>query len=294
MNHRMLPPEILRVAARRRARRVALLVALLPVTSAPVTVCAGAVDDANVIRFTGCETHAGIADALRHRRELDTAASALARGEALRDAIARSGYRAVETASVHLAGSTAAGAVRSALASRLCRPLTDRSFRDVGSFSSGSGVWVIVAREFVPPSPRDTPGIEREVLARVNAARANGRRCGAERYPPAPPLEPSAALERVAFEHSSDMAVHAQFEHSGHDGSTPAERVRRSGYGARLVGENIAYGSLDAEEAVDGWLASPGHCANIMDPRFQTTGIAIAEDRHGGAGLYWTQVFVAR
>jgi uncharacterized protein YkwD len=294
MNPRTSSPRIPCGAARRLAGRIALAVVLLTGGLAPAAARADAVEDANAIRFAGCERHPGIPEALRHRRELDAAARSLARGAGLHDAIARSGYRAVETASVHLSGSTAGAAVTRALASRLCTPLTDRSFRDVGSYASESAVWVVVAREFVPPSPRDAASLEREVLARVNAARATGARCGAARYPPAPPLAPSASLERVAFEHSADMALHAQFEHSGHDGSTPAERVRRSGLGARLVGENIAYGSLDAREAVEGWLASPGHCANIMDPRFQTTGIAIAEDRHGGAALYWTQVFVER
>ena len=57
---------------------------------------------------------------------------------------------------------------------------------------------------------------------------------------------------------------------------------------ARLVGENIAFGPESAEEAVAGWMASPGHCANIMDPRFREMGVAVAQGRKRGH-FYWVQ-----
>ena len=49
--------------------------------------------------------------------------------------------------------------------------------------------------------------------------------------------------------------------------------MRRAGYESRLTGENIAYGPVSAEEVVAGWLASPGHCENIMEPRFRDIGM---------------------
>jgi uncharacterized protein YkwD len=88
------------------------------------------------------------------------------------------------------------------------------------------------------------------------------------------------------------MAENDYFEHEDRAGHTPADRVRAVGYREKLVGENIAFGPRTAEEVVQGWLDSPGHCENIMDPRFAEMGIAYAAG-HLKRGLYWVQVFAA-
>jgi uncharacterized protein YkwD len=87
------------------------------------------------------------------------------------------------------------------------------------------------------------------------------------------------------------MASTGRFAHAGADGSTPGQRVERAGYRAARVGENIAAGPTSAAEVVEGWLASPGHCANLMDARFTEMGLAYAVDSRSAAGIYWTQVF---
>ena len=89
------------------------------------------------------------------------------------------------------------------------------------------------------------------------------------------------------------MARRAYFSHTAADGSEPKQRVQRAGYAPRLTGENIAFAPESAEEAVTGWLESPGHCANIMDARFKETGIGIATGKRRGY-IYWVQVFGAR
>ena len=86
------------------------------------------------------------------------------------------------------------------------------------------------------------------------------------------------------------MAEHNYFEHQDLTGQSPADRVRASGYRESLVGENIAYGPNSIEEAVQGWLDSPDHCENIMDPRFAQMGIASASGRSVRHGLYWVQL----
>jgi uncharacterized protein YkwD len=100
----------------------------------------------------------------------------------------------------------------------------------------------------------------------------------------------SDALAGVALEHASDMAVHNYFEHVDLTGHSPADRVRAAGYHEKLVGENIAYGPTSTDEVVKGWLESPGHCENIMDPRFAEMGIAFAPGQASKHGLYWVQV----
>jgi uncharacterized protein YkwD len=132
--------------------------------------------------------------------------------------------------------------------------------------------------------------IRARVVELVNDARHDGHRCGRERFAPAPPLRLSRALNDAADDHARDMARRNYFEHVGEDGSQPRDRVQRAGYNSRLTGENIAFGPESAEEVVAGWLASPGHCENIMDPRFQDTGVGVATGRKRGR-IYWVQTF---
>jgi uncharacterized protein YkwD len=100
----------------------------------------------------------------------------------------------------------------------------------------------------------------------------------------------SRALDDAAADHARDMARRKYFEHRGSDGSQPKDRALRAGYRPRLTGENIAYGPESAEEVVAGWLASPGHCANIMDARFRHIGVGLALGRKRGQ-IYWVQNF---
>ena len=132
--------------------------------------------------------------------------------------------------------------------------------------------------------------IRERVVELVNAARSHARRCGSERFAAVPPLGESRKLNDAAAEHARDMAKKKFFDHRGSDGSQPRDRVLRTGYKSRLTGENIALGPESAEEAVAGWLDSPGHCANIMEPRFQEIGVGLATGKKRGQ-IYWVQTF---
>jgi len=158
----------------------------------------------------------------------------------------------------------------------------------------------LLAATFAPGAPaadavvgRTTDArIRSRVVALVNEARSRPRRCGSERFDAAPPLKISSALTDAAEEHAHDMARKKFFEHRGSDGSQPSDRVSRAGYLHRLTGENIALGPESAEEAVAGWLKSPGHCANIMEPKFRDIGIGLAAGKQRGQ-IYWVQEFGA-
>jgi uncharacterized protein YkwD len=89
------------------------------------------------------------------------------------------------------------------------------------------------------------------------------------------------------------MARLDQIEHKARDGSSVGDRVSRTGYERRLVGENLAGGPSTAAEVVQGWLDSPPHCANIMDSRFLDMGVAYAVNPRSRFGVYWVQVFAA-
>lgn len=130
-----------------------------------------------------------------------------------------------------------------------------------------------------------------QVLALVNEARTQPRLCGTAPFGAARPLRLNSALQEVSATHAADMANHGYFEHTGRDGSRVSDRASRAGYDWRAIGENIASGQTTAAMAVQGWLKSPGHCANIMSPDFSEMGAAFAVNSKSSAGIYWVQVF---
>jgi len=54
----------------------------------------------------------------------------------------------------------------------------------------------------------------------------------------------------------------------------PLDRAKAAGYRGRQIGENIAAGQSSPNKAMASWLASPGHCANLMNPMFTQVGAA--------------------
>ena len=191
-----------------------------------------------------------------------------------------------------------------------CREVTSQELRGVGVYHRGIDSWIVMTADYrartipaassrtAPPSPAPAPRsppapvLASQVLQLVNDVRTRGTRCGQRLFAPAPPLALSGTLTNVAFGHAADMAEHDYFEHQDLSGQSPADRVRAVGYRERLVGENIAYGPKSVAEVVQGWLDSPGHCENIMDPRFQYADVGVAQGKKGHHGLYWVMDFV--
>jgi hypothetical protein len=109
------------------------------------------------------------------------------------------------------------------------------------------------------------------------------------------PLTLNNQLAQAAQGHSDNMAADDFFSHTGADGSDLGDRVRDSGYQYLRTGENIAAGQQTAEGVVSGWMNSPGHRANILNPNFTEIGIGyeFLENDRGSVNYnhYWTQVF---
>lgn len=112
-------------------------------------------------------------------------------------------------------------------------------------------------------------------LEQLNAARAVARTCGTTLMPAVPPLRWNAALEQAAVGHSEWMQANDTFSHAGADGSTVGTRVTAAGYAWKMVGENIAAGQPDVTSVIAAWLASEGHCRNIMHPDFVDVALAM-------------------
>ncbi|MEU1191375.1 CAP domain-containing protein [Streptomyces sp. NPDC005859] len=100
------------------------------------------------------------------------------------------------------------------------------------------------------------------------------------------PLTLNAVLTKAAQAHSVDMAAHQNMSHTGSDGTSPGDRITRAGYSWSTYGENVAYGYATPEQVMAGWMASPGHKANILNCAFKEIGVGLAQP-----GSYWTQDF---
>jgi uncharacterized protein YkwD len=78
-----------------------------------------------------------------------------------------------------------------------------------------------------------------------------------------PAFRRDARLDTAARLHSEDMAARNFFAHVNPDGLGPTERVNAQGYPGG-AGENIAVGYPTARAVMLAWMASDGHCRNIL------------------------------
>jgi uncharacterized protein YkwD len=204
------------------------------------------------------------------------------------------GYQADRAEAITITGPTNARDAMGLIKQKYCDALLSTASSAVGTARSGN-TWQIILTH--PVTLRNLPDVQdagQQILAAVNAARAQPRSCGATNYGPAQPLSWNPRLTEAALAHSDDMAEKHYFDHRQPDGSKPSDRALRAGYRYARVGENIASGQRDVAEAMTAWLASPGHCANIMNPRFTEMGAAYAINTQSqNRTAYWTQVLAA-
>jgi uncharacterized protein YkwD len=105
-------------------------------------------------------------------------------------------------------------------------------------------------------------------------------------------LKSNATLMAVAQKHAENMARQEKAAHVL-DGKSDKDRAREAGY-AGVVGENVGRilrpaASDAAEEAIRGWMQSPGHRANILQKAYTEIGCGMA--RSGSGRWYFCQLF---
>ena len=123
--------------------------------------------------------------------------------------------------------------------------------------------------------PLDVPSLKAAVLEATNAYRASKN---------VPQLQENPALSAAAAGYAAYIAEHEKMGHTA-DGSTTAKRVSAQGYKWCFVSENV-WSSFHrpqtiladevARTAMEGWKASPGHNANLLEKRAQHIGIGAA------------------
>jgi len=229
---------------------------------------------------------------LKPRDALERVARDLSQGGKLQQSLKETGYRATRSRALSIRGAVAgAQAARILAGQSYCRQLQDAAMTDIGIYLDARQVWIVMAAPFAPSVGLSEEAAGQRVLELVNQARARARYCGDRAFNAARPVRWNGLLAGASQLHAGDMARYNYFSHSGRDGSDPAQRVERAGYRYRSTGENIAAGQMKPEDAVAGWLKSPGHCANLMNPAFIDMGVAFAVDPRSEMGVYWTLAF---
>lgn len=119
-------------------------------------------------------------------------------------------------------------------------------------------------------------GPESELFERVNQVRTERKLIE---------LAPSQDLARVAHAHAEDMARRSFLSHVNPEGQNPLHRAQAAGLsGFRLLAENIGASSVSGDRVaiiVSEWMNSHDHRENLLNPAFNTTGLAVVEADSG-------------
>lgn len=134
------------------------------------------------------------------------------------------------------------------------------------------------------------PDFQGEALRQINQARSQARLCGDRAMAAAAPVRWDGRVFSAAAGHALDMAADNYCAHIDDYGRCAGGRLTEEGYRWHAVAENIGGGQRSVAEVVQAWLASPGHCSNLMDPHFLDIGLACARNTSSQYGWYWDLV----
>jgi uncharacterized protein YkwD len=104
-------------------------------------------------------------------------------------------------------------------------------------------------------------------------------------------LSQQSQLAAAARVHSEDMACNDFVSHTGSDGSLPWDRARAQGYNYSAIAENIFAGSSSAQSIFNGWMNSPGHRDNMLNPTYTEIGVGYRYWADSTYRAYTTAVF---
>lgn len=135
------------------------------------------------------------------------------------------------------------------------------------------------------PTERELRDLEQRVRRLINEQRRRAK---------LPPLAWREDVARAARDHSKNMAERNFFDHEDPRLGNVDKRLNRFRIPWRACGENIfmLHGYENpAQVAVQGWMESPGHRANILQKEFTHAGVGVlyrSRDRR----YYLTQIFI--
>ena len=130
-----------------------------------------------------------------------------------------------------------------------------------------------------PPQSGPNTGDVGAIIGLINTARAGVKLA---------PVAWQEQLAAAAMAHSTDQAAMNRMSHTGSDGSDAGDRLTRAGFVWRAWGENVAAGFATVQSVFAGWMASPGHKAQILGDYAY---IGLAARASSGGTVYWTLDF---
>ena len=89
-------------------------------------------------------------------------------------------------------------------------------------------------------------------------------------------LKPYFKLQDVAKHKAEDLVHNKYFAHISPTLGTPFKMLKDNGINYKIAGENLA-GSTTPEKAVKAWISSTSHRENILEERYEYTGIYVIE-----------------
>ena len=101
------------------------------------------------------------------------------------------------------------------------------------------------------------------------------------------------SLLEVARGYSRRMSDEHFFSHVDPDGLSVRERIERANIKWKALGENLAYANgyvNPVAASLHGWMESPGHRSNILDPDFQVSAVGVWIGTNGT--VYFTEIFL--
>ncbi|GJM81183.1 hypothetical protein HMSSN139_36790 [Paenibacillus sp. HMSSN-139] len=101
------------------------------------------------------------------------------------------------------------------------------------------------------------------------------------------PLMVHTNLGKMAKTKAIDMFKTGYFSHTSPKYGSPFDMMDASNITYLYAGENIGKGQRSAEEVVKDWMDSPGHKANILNPKYKLIGV-------GYYNGYWVQEFIGK
>lgn len=164
---------------------------------------------------------------------------------------------------------------------------------NVMSWDSGYGPGTRVAPRLVirygppgsgEPEPTEPPESLDKILELVDAINAVRELHGVA------PVRVDPRLAEAAKVHNQDMSRNGFFSHVGSDGSTPSDRVARTGYQASKVGETLAALNSDPETIVNAWYGQ-GQRDTLLDPDWTELGAHYVHAPWSLYNHYWVAVF---
>lgn len=102
-------------------------------------------------------------------------------------------------------------------------------------------------------------------------------------------LKPLARLQQTAKLKAEDLVKNEYFSHNSETLGNPFEMLKSNNVIYDIAGENLA-GNTEPQKAVEAWINSETHKQNILEEKFNYTGICVIES--SVYGKIFVQLFI--